>query len=266
MHLVITENDVSAWADITGKEYHFPKKYKSFLVSGVKVIYYKGRIKDRYFADSRLSNHPHYFGIATVDEVRPDTASDKGDLYAFLKDYQPFEQAVLAKLGSGYFEDIPESKASNYWRDAVRVIDEKSYSAILNSAVFQQPQDPSFDDGESGAVLGEFESREEGKPSKVYSTRYERDPKLRQQAIEIHGVTCKGCGFNFEKEYGEYAKGIVHVHHVVPVSEYDNGRLVNPRLDLVPLCPNCHAVVHRKKGSTLSLEELRALVARLYKQ
>lgn len=256
MHLVITENDVSAWADITGKEYHFPKKYKSLLVSGAKVIYYKGRITDPYFSGSRLSKHPHYFGVATVDEVRSDTASDKGDLYAFLKDYQPFEEAVLAKLGSGYFEAIPQSKSSNYWRDAVRVIDENVYSAILNSAVLLHAQIPNLNDSESGAVLGEFESREEGKPSRVYSTRYERDPKLRQQAIEIHGVTCKGCGFNFGETYGEYAKGIVHIHHVVPISELQEVCLVNPGTDLVPLCPNCHAVVHRFKSRTLSIAEL----------
>jgi len=264
MPVVITENDISVWADVTGKEYHFPRRYRNLLLPGTRVVYYKGRMTDSYFEDSRLSKKPHYFGLATVDEVFSDPASSKGDLYAFLKDFQLFERAVLAKQEENYFEEISASKATNYWRDAVRVISEDVYKSIFNVAVLRGAWSSQVQDREGQyAVLGEFESREEGKPSKVYSTRYERDPKLRQQAIEIHGVTCKGCEFNFEEGYGEYAKGIVHIHHVIPVSEYEGGRIVDPRLDLVPLCPNCHAVVHRKKGRTLSLAELRFLVKRL---
>ena len=67
------------------------------------------------------------------------------------------------------------------------------------------------------------------------------------------------CGFNFEKVYGEYGKGYIHVHHVKPVAT-SGVRAVNPREDLVVLCANCHAMVHRKKNKVLSLEELKALI------
>jgi 5-methylcytosine-specific restriction protein A len=30
--------------------------------------------------------------------------------------------------------------------------------------------------------------------------------------------------------------------------------------DLFPVCPNCHAMLHRKKGSTLSIEELKQII------
>ncbi|MDA8484588.1 HNH endonuclease [Pseudomonas resinovorans] len=257
MPVVITENDVSPWADITGKEYHFPKRYKTLLTPGTQCIYYKGKLTDKAFASARLAKEPHYFGVVTIDQVYADPASSKGDLYASLKDYQRFEKAVFSKTKAGYLETIPASRESNYWRDGVREADQETFDKILMNALLL-PVDsiatlPPVE-------LQDFESREEGAPSKVYSTKYERDPNLRQQAISIHGLSCKGCGLNFEKTYGEYAKGIIHIHHTVPLSEYGGSRKVDPEKDLIPLCPNCHAVVHRKKSSTLTLGQLKKLI------
>jgi len=36
---------------------------------------------------------------------------------------------------------------------------------------------------------------------------------------------------------------------------------VNPETDLVPVCPNCHAVIHYAKDLTLTIEQVRALVS-----
>lgn len=65
-----------------------------------------------------------------------------------------------------------------------------------------------------------------------------------------------GCGFNFEKIYGELGKGFIHVHHNKPVSE-TGATHIDPATDMSVLCPNCHSMVHRKKDYTLSLEELK---------
>jgi predicted HNH restriction endonuclease len=64
------------------------------------------------------------------------------------------------------------------------------------------------------------------------------------------------CGFNFEAQYGELGKGFIHVHHNKPISEMGPTR-INPYSDLSVLCPNCHAMIHRKKDRTLSVEELK---------
>lgn len=56
-----TVNDISQWDDSTDEAYHFPKKYKDLLLTGEKVIYYKSRMKDKAFENSRLSKYPHYF-------------------------------------------------------------------------------------------------------------------------------------------------------------------------------------------------------------
>lgn len=87
--------------------------------------------------------------------------------------------------------------------------------------------------------------------------RYERDPKLREEAIRIHGVNCFGCGINIKETYG-LAKDFIHIHHVKPLSTVRGGR-VSSEKDLKPLCPNCHAVVHLKTPP-ISIAKLKRMI------
>lgn len=134
MPVVIVENDTSQWEDETGAVYHFPKRYQTWLAQGTEVVYYKGRIKDKAFASVRLSADPHYFGKARIGKVYADRRSDKGDLFALIENFTPFENAVPAKIGGEYLETIPASRVRNYWRDGVRPISQTDYDAILNHA------------------------------------------------------------------------------------------------------------------------------------
>ena len=86
----------------------------------------------------------------------------------------------------------------------------------------------------------------EGALIAVQSNRYERDRRNRAAAIAIHGTACKGCGLDLGKRYGSVAAGLIEIHHVIPVSQLGAGYVIDPVRDLVPLCPNCHAVVHRR--------------------
>lgn len=130
----------------------------------------------------------------------------------------------------------------------------KSFSSSERLADYQENDDLYND---VGAVL---ESYQEGSSVDKFVSTYERNPKLRMEAIRVHGVTCKACGFDFEETYGDYAAGLIHIHHLIPISEVGGLVDVCPETDLVPLCANCHAVVHRKKDKTLSLPELKALL------
>lgn len=262
MYTVITENDESKWKDQTGALYHFPKRYAKYLEPGTDVIYYKGKIKDIAFRHIRLSDSPHYFAIAQIGKLYPDKESSKGDLFATITNFTVFTKPVLAKQNGNYLEQIPESKKTNYWRDGVRSINKVTFEAITknlkNSAISQQA---TFDNltlfNDSDNTL---ESLEEGQLKTKFVTLYERDPKLRLQAIAIHGSSCATCGFNFGDFYGEYAEGFIHVHHIVPISDFGGSRPVNPETDLIPLCANCHSVIHRKKNKTLTVNDLKALI------
>jgi 5-methylcytosine-specific restriction protein A len=98
----------------------------------------------------------------------------------------------------------------------------------------------------------------EGAVKRILVNRYERSRINRAACIEIHGSSCKVCRFDFGQAYGEAGEGFIHVHHTTPVSAIGEGYRVNPVTDLAPLCPNCHAMAHRRTPP-FSLDELRAM-------
>ncbi len=63
-----------------------------------------------------------------------------------------------------------------------------------------------------------------------------------------------------EAIYGDIARGFIHVHHLVPLSHRKRSYAINPKLDLIPLCPNCHAVTHLA-NPPLTLEQLKRKIA-----
>lgn len=96
----------------------------------------------------------------------------------------------------------------------------------------------------------------EGKATEVLQTRYERNPQARKTCLAFHGYSCKICDFNFEYIYGEIGKGFIHVHHINPISSMGSVYNINPKQDLIPVCPNCHAMIHSKKPP-FSIEEIQ---------
>lgn len=86
----------------------------------------------------------------------------------------------------------------------------------------------------------------EGACRTVLVNAYERDPVARARCIEAHGSICSACEMDFGAVYGPVAAGYIHVHHLRPLSEADGARNVDPVKDLRPVCPNCHAVLHRR--------------------
>jgi len=88
--------------------------------------------------------------------------------------------------------------------------------------------------------------------------RYERDRRNRAAALAIHGYLCKACDLDMGLRYGPAAAGLIEVHHVTLVSEVGPGYIIDPRNDLLPLCPNCHSVAHRR-SPPFSVDELREM-------
>jgi 5-methylcytosine-specific restriction protein A len=88
---------------------------------------------------------------------------------------------------------------------------------------------------------------------------YERDPKARAACLKRHGYNCHVCGMNFQDIYGDIGKNFIHVHHRKPLAGRRMDYKVNPTIDLVPVCPNCHVVIH-KKEPPLSVEKVKEIV------
>ena len=101
----------------------------------------------------------------------------------------------------------------------------------------------------------------EGAAKTVMQTRYERSPHNRAACLSYHGHACACCGVDFGKSFPcvAAAQGFIHVHHLRPLALVGGAHGIDPVADLVPLCPNCHAVAHMGRPAPYSLEELRRL-------
>lgn len=102
-------------------------------------------------------------------------------------------------------------------------------------------------------VIDEY-NHSEGKVSKVTHNVYERNPVNRELCLSANGYSCKICGFNFERKYGLLGHGFIHVHHIEMVADYGGERFINPITDMIPVCPNCHAMLHRKRPPLTPVE------------
>lgn len=106
----------------------------------------------------------------------------------------------------------------------------------------------------------ENQSFPEGAKKTVQVNRYERNPEARAKCIKIHGTRCKICEMSFAETYGTFAKDFIHVHHITSLSEISDSYEVNPETDLLPVCPNCHAMLHRQEnGIPMTVERLKLL-------
>lgn len=253
MYAVITENDKSIWDDSTGVYYHFPSRYIPFLQTGTHVIYYKGSLKENSYKDKRLHKLPHYFGCGVIGRLRKDTRSHKNDWYADIEDYIEFDSPVLAKENKKFLELIPDNRKTNYWRDGVRRIDKEIFDLILSKSglTIENVQ----------VYKTEYSSFAEGSKKLVYTSKYERSPQLRRETLRIKGTTCVCCGFNFKSMYGCIGDAYIHIHHTKPLHIFEGEVITVSVEDMEPVCPNCHAMLHRKKTKTLSISELKNYIS-----
>lgn len=99
----------------------------------------------------------------------------------------------------------------------------------------------------------------EGAIIRVEVNRYERSPVNRAACISHYGTKCQACGFGFRDKYGALGNDYVEVHHRVPISAMCGSYRLDPVKDLVPVCSNCHAMLHRARPP-LTIEELRKII------
>lgn len=104
--------------------------------------------------------------------------------------------------------------------------------------------------------LASIEAMVEGASHQVCINAFERNAAARARCLEHHGYTCKVCSFNFQERYGAIGRKYIHVHHLIPLSEIRTRYEVDPIRDLVPVCPNCHAMIHSTRPA-LHLDQLR---------
>ena len=99
----------------------------------------------------------------------------------------------------------------------------------------------------------------EGAVKQITVNAYERNPIARKKCLEYYGYNCSVCSFNFYEKYGEIGKNFIHVHHFKEMSQIGKEYEIDPIRDLRPVCPNCHAMLHKRKPA-YSIEELQQMI------
>lgn len=101
----------------------------------------------------------------------------------------------------------------------------------------------------------------EGHVRSIKVNKYERSSIARRKCIEHNGIRCVVCGLNFEEKYGTLGKGFIHIHHLRPLHTIKKDYIIDYKKDLIPVCPNCHAMIHRiPSGETMSIEQIKTVL------
>lgn len=76
-------------------------------------------------------------------------------------------------------------------------------------------------------------------------------------------IYCKACNFNFENFYGNIGKNFIEIHHIKPIFTYEDKikqSLKQALKNVVPVCSNCHRMIHRNNSNPLSIAMLRQTI------
>lgn len=170
-----------------------------------------------------------------------------GELYTRTISYvgtKYYLENILKDFGEDKFNDaIISVKLHIDYYEKLQNITMKKQRKLLQELVHLKPNNIVYPD----EITEKEESKIlEGSKKQVLVNIYERDTKARQACLDEFGYICKICNFDFEKRYGLIGKEFIHVHHLIPLSEIKKEYELNPKKDLIPVCPNCHAMLHRK--------------------
>jgi 5-methylcytosine-specific restriction protein A len=99
----------------------------------------------------------------------------------------------------------------------------------------------------------------EGIKKQITVKKYERSSIARKRCIELNGVRCQVCGIQFDEIYGEIGTGFIHIHHRIPISKIGKTYKIDYEKDLIPVCPNCHAMLHRRPDG-IDIDELKSML------
>ncbi|MEG1276469.1 MAG: hypothetical protein RSD26_00585, partial [Cellulosilyticaceae bacterium] len=83
--------------------------------------------------------------------------------------------------------------------------------------------------------------------------------KLKKECLEYYGAICEICGFDYGYTYGEGFESKIDIHHIQATCEEEILLHTDPIKDLIPICHNCHCIVH-SKTPPYSVDEMRVML------
>jgi 5-methylcytosine-specific restriction enzyme A len=166
-----------------------------------------------------------------------------------IEEWDPLEQQVEVKWQR--FSKIPYllksdsqiSEIDGLWVQANgAMLPNAEDGQIIVAALHSATREPVPDENDNDA-----RSFPEGREYEVRLTVHERNPAARRECL-LHyksAYACEICKMNFSDVFGaDIGAAFIHVHHINPLA--NRGRLTNPKTELIPVCPNCHAMLHKE--------------------
>lgn len=223
-----------------------------------------------YWRSIEASFEPDNFAGSLIRQMGNAGDDDKARLSTIMDSLVASGLRISMRVNGSHvsdFQSLPRAPWSALELKAVRLADPELGESKLTElakevcgaclapilALLSKDDDVALHQGEMGLP--------EGAKMRIEVNRYERSAANRAACIAIHGARCKVCEFDFELVYGQLGAGFIEVHHQTMVSRMGAGYTVDPRIDLVPLCSNCHSMVHRI-DPPLDVEGLRKALKR----
>ncbi len=223
-----------------------------------------GRVKPRQRVDNSGASH----------NVEGSSGMDRKTGKTLAKTWYPEAKHALYRETGDWYHQLEEFPGVLFDKDGYVVftesefkesrelkINEATNTVTISGGIKTIPGYTPFDKSDQRPSA---EKRKEGRPVTVILTRYERDPKARDECLEYYGSRslCQVCKVDLKERYGDAAARIIHVHHLNPLGHARMQHAVDPKNDLLPVCPNCHSVIHARRPIPYTLDEIRELLNR----
>ena len=234
-----------------------------------------GRVTDRWSVGNRkyLESGARFFLIRLGSEPRGLvgsgwTTSEPFDAPHW--DLQMAEQGAVARYVDIYFDTLAESPLITmselisppfdemHWPTQMSGIEIPAHVAKKLEALWTERTGGDSSSGKE--ELATIPPLTEGHAERVYVNRYERNPRARALCLAQHGLRCAACKELMQETYGTPAEDLIHVHHRRPLAEITGEYVIDPAKDLIPVCPNCHAVIHSRRPPH-TIEEVAEMIS-----
>lgn len=159
------------------------------------------------------------------------------------------------KTGSGFIDEFYSSEKNKGRDDEICQCEMQKVYAQKDWSKLYELLDCEFDDMDDvkcSVLEGDIKS---------YSGKYRtRSYVLRNECLRIKGTKCIICGFDAAEIYGESFLGKIHIHHINPLALNEKSETTVG--ELIPVCPNCHMILHSKKGGVYQPDEVKSMLLR----
>lgn len=207
-----------------------------------------------------------YLSRIRVTNVDDAVAYTEGQLFNFFERYitpgissiYDIEDVTLCKDVRSKMQTDPVFRAENAASGNNRLSQAlKQYIGFLESSLYPRQKESYKSDRLTAKQLPKEAELTEGAKKHIEQERSQRNPELRRICLAKYGFICQVCGFDFEKAYGDIGKNFIEVHHLKPISSFKGEHGVDPEEDLVPLCSNCHSMIHHGPNGVMTLKDIR---------